>query len=238
MVQIKTFLRIKESAHSIWVKEDPLQKEMATHSSIRDWRIPWTEEPDGLQSMGSQSQTRLKQFSMHAFSSITQQDKVRATSSLHSNWVKHPSATLLTCPRGSQATSPVGGRGAATGQPGTQYLLISLPSVFSYLFLIGGKLIYNVVWVSAIHQHESTTGIHMSPPSEASLPPPTSSHPAPPSWLRAVGKALIPQLLSGFFVGKLGQLYSIWCDPWYPEKWIASCFSAPENRVHYDPKRR
>ena len=34
--------------------EDPLEKEMATHSSILAWRISWTEEPEGLQSMGSQ----------------------------------------------------------------------------------------------------------------------------------------------------------------------------------------
>ena len=34
--------------------EDPLEKEMATHSSILSWREPWTEEPGGLQSMGSQ----------------------------------------------------------------------------------------------------------------------------------------------------------------------------------------
>ena len=34
--------------------EDPLEKEMATHSSIFAWRIPWMEEPDGLQSVGSQ----------------------------------------------------------------------------------------------------------------------------------------------------------------------------------------
>ena len=33
--------------------EDPLKKELATHSSILAWRIPWTEEPGGLQSMGS-----------------------------------------------------------------------------------------------------------------------------------------------------------------------------------------
>jgi len=33
-------------------QEDPLEKGMATHSSILVWRIPWTEEPDGLQSMG------------------------------------------------------------------------------------------------------------------------------------------------------------------------------------------
>ena len=35
-------------------REDPLEKEMATHSSIFAWRIPWTEEPGGLQSTGSQ----------------------------------------------------------------------------------------------------------------------------------------------------------------------------------------
>ena len=35
-------------------REDPLEKEMATHSSILAWRIPRTEEPGGLQSMGSQ----------------------------------------------------------------------------------------------------------------------------------------------------------------------------------------
>ena len=37
--------------------EDPLEKGMATHSSILAWRIPWTEEPGGLQSMGSQRVT-------------------------------------------------------------------------------------------------------------------------------------------------------------------------------------
>ena len=35
-------------------REGPLEKEMATHSSIHAWKIPWTEEPDGLQSMESQ----------------------------------------------------------------------------------------------------------------------------------------------------------------------------------------
>ena len=40
--------------------EDPLEKEVATHSSILAWEIPWTEEPGGLQSMESQkSQTQL-----------------------------------------------------------------------------------------------------------------------------------------------------------------------------------
>ena len=42
----------------IWVsslgQEDPLEKEMATHSSTLAWEIPWTEEPGGLQSTGSQ----------------------------------------------------------------------------------------------------------------------------------------------------------------------------------------
>ena len=53
--------QIEESALPIqetWVLsldwEDPLEKEMATHSSILAWEIPWKEEPDELQSMGSQ----------------------------------------------------------------------------------------------------------------------------------------------------------------------------------------
>ena len=57
-----------------WVRslgwEDPLEEEMATHSSILAWRIPWTEEPGGLQSTGSQSRTRLSDitftFRFHA----------------------------------------------------------------------------------------------------------------------------------------------------------------------------
>ena len=40
-----------------------LEKEMATHSSVLAWRIPETEEPSGLLSMGSQSRTRLKRLS-------------------------------------------------------------------------------------------------------------------------------------------------------------------------------
>ena len=39
---------------SILGREDPLEEGMATHSSILAWRIPWTEEPAGLQSIGSQ----------------------------------------------------------------------------------------------------------------------------------------------------------------------------------------
>ena len=52
------------SMQETWVQslgwKDPLEKEMATHSSILAWEIPWTEEPGGLQSVGSQkSQTGL-----------------------------------------------------------------------------------------------------------------------------------------------------------------------------------
>ena len=46
------------SSAEIWVQslgwEDPLEEEMATHSSILAWEIPWTEEPGGLQSVGLQ----------------------------------------------------------------------------------------------------------------------------------------------------------------------------------------
>ena len=43
-------------------QEDPLEKEMATHSSILAWKIPWTEDSDRLQSMGLQSWTQLNNF--------------------------------------------------------------------------------------------------------------------------------------------------------------------------------
>ena len=49
-----------------WVRslcqEDPLEKEMETHSSTLAWKIPWTEERSRLQSMGLQSLTRLSDF--------------------------------------------------------------------------------------------------------------------------------------------------------------------------------
>ena len=45
--------------------EDPREKEMAIHSCIFAWKIPWTEEPGGLQSVGSQSQTRPSTHTCH-----------------------------------------------------------------------------------------------------------------------------------------------------------------------------
>ena len=51
-------------------QEDPLEEEMTTHSSILAWRIPWTEEPGGLQSMGSQESDMTKQLSTHTNVSI------------------------------------------------------------------------------------------------------------------------------------------------------------------------
>ena len=50
---------MQENLGSIPGGEDPLEEEMATHSSLLAWRIPWTEEPGELQSLGSRSQTRL-----------------------------------------------------------------------------------------------------------------------------------------------------------------------------------
>ena len=47
-------------------RKDPPEEEMATHTIIPAWRIPWTEEPVGLQSTGVQSRIRLKQLSTHA----------------------------------------------------------------------------------------------------------------------------------------------------------------------------
>ena len=51
---MKNLPAVQESQVRSLGQEDPLQKGMATHSSNLAWRIPWTEEPGGLQSMGSQ----------------------------------------------------------------------------------------------------------------------------------------------------------------------------------------
>ena len=57
-----------------WVQslgwEDLLEKEMVTHSSILAWKIPWTEDPGRLQSMGPQSQTRLSDFTFFLWKSL------------------------------------------------------------------------------------------------------------------------------------------------------------------------
>ena len=51
---VKNLPAMRETQVRSLGQEDPLEKEMATHSSILAWRIPWTEEPGGLQSMRSQ----------------------------------------------------------------------------------------------------------------------------------------------------------------------------------------
>ena len=52
--QLKRLPGMQETRVRSLGREDPLEKEMATHSSILAWRIPWREEPGRLQSMGSQ----------------------------------------------------------------------------------------------------------------------------------------------------------------------------------------
>ena len=49
---VKNLPTMQETRVDPW--EDPLEQGMTTHSSILAWRIPWTEKPSGLQSMGSQ----------------------------------------------------------------------------------------------------------------------------------------------------------------------------------------
>ena len=51
---VKRLPAVQETRGQPLGHEDPLEKEMATRSSILAWKIPWTEEPGGLQSMGSQ----------------------------------------------------------------------------------------------------------------------------------------------------------------------------------------
>ena len=50
---VKNLPAVQETWIQSLVREDPLEKEMVTHSSILAWEMPWTEESGGLQSMGS-----------------------------------------------------------------------------------------------------------------------------------------------------------------------------------------
>ena len=52
---VKSVLAVRETQVPSLGREDSQEKEIATHSSVLAWRIPWTEEPGRLQSMGSQS---------------------------------------------------------------------------------------------------------------------------------------------------------------------------------------
>ena len=51
---LKNLPAVQETQVRLLSQEDPLDKEMTTHSSTLAWKIPWTEKPGGLQSMGSQ----------------------------------------------------------------------------------------------------------------------------------------------------------------------------------------
>ena len=95
-----------------WVRslgqEDPLEKEMATHSSILAWRIPWMEEPGGLQSMGSQSRTRLSDFTFtHIVLKITYNHVVLVVKNLPANAGDARDASLIP----GLGRSPEGGNG-------------------------------------------------------------------------------------------------------------------------------
>ena len=62
---VKKLLEMWETQVQSLGQVDHLEERMATHCSIYAWRIPWTEEPDRLQFVGSQSQTRLSDSDFH-----------------------------------------------------------------------------------------------------------------------------------------------------------------------------
>ena len=64
---VKNLPAMQETQFDLWVGKIPLEKEMATHSSIFAWRNTWTKEPGRLQSMGSQSQTQLSDEHLNTY---------------------------------------------------------------------------------------------------------------------------------------------------------------------------
>ena len=61
---VKNLPAIQETGVRSLGQEDPLEKGMTTHSSILAWRIPWTEEPGGLQSRGTQELNTTEQLTL------------------------------------------------------------------------------------------------------------------------------------------------------------------------------
>ena len=92
-------------------RESALEKEMAIHSSTLAWKIPWREEPDRLQSMGSQSRTRLTDFTSLHFSSVARLCQTHCEPMNHSTpglpvHHQHPEFTQTHIHRVSDAIQP------------------------------------------------------------------------------------------------------------------------------------
>ena len=64
---VKSLSKMRETRVRSLGREDPLEKEMAIPSSTLAWRIPWTEEPGGLQSTGSDTTEATERTGMHAY---------------------------------------------------------------------------------------------------------------------------------------------------------------------------
>ena len=62
---VKNLPAVQETQVQSLGQEDPLEKAMETHSSFFAWKIPWTEEPDGLQAMGLQESDMTQQLNHH-----------------------------------------------------------------------------------------------------------------------------------------------------------------------------
>ena len=62
---VKSLPAMQETRVQSLGQEDPLEKKMATHSSILAWRISWTEEPGRLQLIGSQNRTQVSNFTFN-----------------------------------------------------------------------------------------------------------------------------------------------------------------------------
>ena len=74
-------------------REDPLEEGLATHFSILAWRIPWTEEPGGLQSMGSQRVGQTERLSTHAHPSSLRNEVFRMKN--HSGGIHLPNTKTI-----------------------------------------------------------------------------------------------------------------------------------------------
>ena len=85
--QVEKHVPAMQETQETWVRsrvqEEPVEKGMATHSSILAWETPWTEEPGGLQSMDGKELETTERLSAHTKSNFTCTNKIRAGGKNH-----------------------------------------------------------------------------------------------------------------------------------------------------------
>ena len=180
--------------------EDSLEEEMATHSRILAWRIPWTEEPGGLQSMGSQELDRTEQVSMHARAHTHTHPTLGGSDLLH---MASTTSSLLKTLR-TQRHRDQGASGLKRSLSQFSHSVVSNSLRPTDCSMPGFPVLHHLPKFAQIHVHRVGDAIQPSHPLSSPSPPAFSLSPHQGlfqgvSSLHQVAKVLVLQLLHQSF---------------------------------------